>query len=206
MAFAVLILTSRNLLVILNIYLYLSSLSRDASHAAPASLGYRTLYASQLMSNLHNPRHKPLSSNLTLIRGIHIAMNFSISLTLISLSNDISTNPGPVRNFSIPKLNVCGLKISHLNTRSILPKIDSHRLLVKDNLFDVFAGSETWLKPSISDSEVAIPGYSIVRMDCHGKICGGTAIYICDGLPFNSLTTVGFRNRLRLNFDLLIYD
>ena len=90
MAFAVLILTSRNLLVILNIYLYLSSLSRDASHAAPASLGYRTLYASQLMSNpsmkeyshLHNPRHKPLSSNLTLIRGIHIAMNFSISLTL----------------------------------------------------------------------------------------------------------------------------
>ena len=64
MAFAVLILTSRNLLVILNIYLYLSSLSRDASHATPESLGYITLYASQLMSNpsmkeyshLHNPR------------------------------------------------------------------------------------------------------------------------------------------------------
>ena len=57
---------------------------------------------------------------------------------------------------------------------------------MKDNLFDVFAGSETWLKPSISDSEVAIPGYSIVRMDCHGKIGGGTAIYICDGLPFKT--------------------
>ena len=193
-----LILTSRNLLVILNIYLCLSSLSKDASHATPESLGYRTLYASQLMSNpsmkeyshLHNPRrptgHKPLSSSLKLIRGLHIAMNFSISLTLISLSNDVSTNPGPVRNFSIPKLNVRGLKISHLNTRSILPKIDTLRLLVKDNPFDVFSSSETWLKPSILDSEVAIPGYSIVRMDRHGKIGGGTAIYIRDGLPFKT--------------------
>ena len=107
-------------------------------------------------------------------------------MTLISLSNDVSTNPGPVSNFSIPKLNVRGLKISHLNTRSILPKIDSLRLLVKDNPFDVFSISETWLKPSISDSEVAIPGYSIVRMDRHGKIGGGTAIYIRDGLPFKT--------------------
>ena len=73
-----------------------------------------------------------------------------------------------------------------VNTRSILPKIDSLRLLVKDNPFDVFSISETWLKPSISDSEVAIPGYSIVRMDRHGKIGGGTAIYIRDGLPFKT--------------------
>jgi hypothetical protein len=58
MTFAVLILTSRNLLVILNIYL------------TPESLGYRTLYVSQLMSNssikeyshLHNPR-RPTGHN-----------------------------------------------------------------------------------------------------------------------------------------------
>ena len=175
MAFAALILTSRYLLAVIGYieytYLYLSSLSRDASHATPKSLGYRTLYASQLMSDpsmkeyshLRNPhhstKHKPLSANLKLIRGLHIAMNFSISLTLISLSNDVSPNPVFVCNFSIPQLNVRGLKISHLNTRSILPKLDSLRLLVKDNPFDIFSTSETWLKPSISDSEVAIPAW-----------------------------------------------
>ena len=57
---------------------------------------------------------------------------------------------------------------------------------MKDNPFDVFSTSETWLKPSVSDSEVAIPGYSIVKMDRHGKIGGGIAIYICDGLPFKT--------------------
>ena len=57
---------------------------------------------------------------------------------------------------------------------------------MKDNPFDVFSISETWVKPSTSDSEVAIPGYSIVRMDRHGKIGGGTAIYIRDGLPFKT--------------------
>ncbi len=107
--------------LVLNIYLCLSSLSKDASHATPESLGYRTLYASQLMSNpsmkeyshLHNPRrptgHKPLSSSLKLIRGLHIAMNFSISLTLISISNDVSTrtNPGPVRNLILNTQTYC---------------------------------------------------------------------------------------------------
>ena len=82
-------------------------------------------------------------------------------MILIFLSNDISTNPGPNCSFSIPPPNVGGLKISQLNTRSILPKIYSLRLLTKDNPYDVFSVSETWLKPSISDAQISLPGYSV---------------------------------------------
>ena len=59
--------------------------------------------------HLHNPKRdassdylSPVSPSRKLIRGLHIAMNFSISMILISLSNDIESNPGPICNFSIP--------------------------------------------------------------------------------------------------------
>ena len=168
----------------------------------PEACNYESLYVSQLLStpnmteysHLHNPRRShatstclsPVSPSKKLMRGLHIAMNFSISMILISLSNDIATNPGPTCNFSIPPPNVRGLKISHLNTRSILPKIDTLRLEMKDKPFDIFSASETWLKPDISDSEVALPGYSIIRMDRQNKIGGGTAIYVRDGIPFKT--------------------
>ena len=196
MAFIVSAFTPRNSLIILHIYLYLSSFSRKVSRSPPADLNHKTLYVSQLLSNPMSNSHsyitrhptstKPLLSNTKLIRGFRIAMNFSISMILIFLSNDISTNPGPNCSFSIPPPNVRGLKISQLNTRSILPKIDSLRLLMKDNPYDVFSVSETWLKPSISDAEISLPGYSVVRMDRCEKIGGGTAIYVRDSLPFKT--------------------
>ena len=197
MAFIVSAFTPRNSLIILHIYLYLSSFSRKVSRSPPADLNHKTLYVSQLLSNpmskyshsyitRHPTSTKPLLSNTKLIRGFRIAMNFSISMILIFLSNDISTNPGPNCSFSIPPPNVRGLKISQLNTRSILPKIDSLRLLMKDNPYDVFSVSETWLKPSISDAEISLPGYSVVRMDRCEKIGGGTAIYVRDSLPFKT--------------------
>ena len=57
---------------------------------------------------------------------------------------------------------------------------------MKDNPYDVFSVSETWLKPSVSDAEISLPGYSVVRMDCCEKIGGGTAIYVRDSLPFKN--------------------
>ena len=169
--------------------------------STPDNHNYKTLYVSQLLStpnmteyyHLHNPKRDASSDYLSsvspsrkLIRGLHIAMNFSISMILISLSNDIESNPGPICNFSIPPPNVRGLKISHLNTRSILPKIDTLRLEMKDKPFDFFSASETWLKPDISDSEIGLPGYSIIRMDRQNKVGGGTAIYVRDGIPFKT--------------------
>ena len=77
-----------------------------------------------------------------------------------------------------------GLKIAHLNVRSILNKMDDVRSLIRNKRFDIFTSSETWLNPSIKDSELNIPGYTLVSHDRTGKRGGGTAIYVRNSIPY----------------------
>ena len=78
------------------------------------------------------------------------------------------------------------LKILSLNARSLLPKIDHLRGVCLSESFDVIVVTETWLSLDILDSEVGIPGYSLVRKDrnCH---IGGVAIYISTSIPYSPL-------------------
>ncbi len=87
-------------------------------------------------------------------------------------------------NFEIKQCRKRGLKVCHLNIRSLLPKTDSLRSFMTKNPFDVVAVSETWLKPTITNAEIRIPNYSIMQQDRIDKSGGGTAFYICEGLPY----------------------
>ena len=58
-----------------------------------------------------------------------------------------------------------GLHFTHLNIRSLLPKLPQLKLTIKDTNAAVLSFSETWLDDSISDNEVKIEGYNIVRLD-----------------------------------------
>ena len=119
------------------------------------------------------------------IKDQYILMISNCHVLLIMISNNISTNPGPFHiTKELPKAR--GLKISHLNVRSLLPKLDDIRILLKDGPFDIFTISETWLNASILDQELHIPGYSVIRQDRADKQGGGTAAYIRDGIPFKS--------------------
>ena len=77
---------------------------------------------------------------------MRIFIIFSLVATLICLSGDVETNPGHF-NFEDNGCYTRGLKVCHLNVRSLLLKIDSLRLFISKNPFDVIAMSETWLKP-----------------------------------------------------------
>ena len=76
---------------------------------------------------------------------MHIFKLRLAAYSIIFLSGDISINPGPkmnipsvVRNeFEFPSKR--GLQISHLNVRSIIYKMDSIQLMLKDKRFDVFS-------------------------------------------------------------------
>ena len=92
---------------------------------------------------------KYLTTSTRLLIGMRIFINFSLVAILIRLSGDVETNPGPF-NFEVKECRT-----------SLLPKIDSLRLFVSKNPFDVIALSETWLKPSTTDAEIDIPNYSI---------------------------------------------
>ena len=115
------------------------------------------------------------------VRLLNTAMTASL---VIILAGDISSNPGPskfnINNFSRKR----GFKFAHLNAQSIVNKIDEIRLLLCDKAFQVFAVSESWLVSSILDSEVSVPGYTLIRNDRKARQGGGTAIYVKDGIPF----------------------
>lgn len=58
-----------------------------------------------------------------------------------------------------------GLHFIHINAQSLLPKIDEVNLLSIKTNASVICISETWLDKSVSDSEVAVNGYNIMRND-----------------------------------------
>ena len=117
--------------------------------------------------------------------GLTLMLNSTYAMMMICLSNDVSLNPGPTVTQSTNLPTIRGFKISHLNVRSITHKMDSIRLLLKDNTLDVFTVSETWLSPKVTDAEITIPGYSVVRKDRNSR-GGGVAMFIRDGIPFKT--------------------
>lgn len=114
--------------------------------------------------------------------------------TIISLSNDVSFNPCPLNEFSTEHptqlfIKARGLKITHLNIRSLLPKMDELRLLMSSNPLDVLAVSETWLNESIGDAEESLPGYTFIRRDRPLQRAGGS--FVKDGLPYSYRQDLG---------------
>ena len=79
------------------------------------------------------------------------------------------------------------LSIYYANCRSILPKLDALRVEVSSTNPSVIALTETWLDTSIPNSELCIPGYSIVRRD-RDRRGGGILLFVNDQLSITSVT------------------
>ncbi|CAB4033973.1 Hypothetical predicted protein, partial [Paramuricea clavata] len=117
-----------------------------------------------------------ISPSFKVRAGIKLLNAGLCAYSLVLIAGDVSRNPGPAnisqdsQNFSdIGFPSNRGLKIAHLNVRSITNKIDSLRLLLLNNPFDVLTISETWLTKNISDPELNIQGYSFIRNDRKSK-------------------------------------
>ena len=107
------------------------------------------------------------------------------ALALIALAGDIESNPGYQTLDDIR--NTRGLKIAHLNVRSLVHKTDSLRLEgIDSKTVDILTLSETWLDGNICDTEINLPGFVCVRQDRTGikEGYGGVAIYVREGLAF----------------------
>ena len=70
-----------------------------------------------------------------------------------------------------------GLKVIHLNIRSIVPKIDLLRAWVYLHKPNVITLSETFLNSDISDNEISISNYVLYRSDRISRH-GVVAIYV----------------------------
>ena len=82
----------------------------------------------------------------------------------------------------VPELNSKGIKFGHINIRSLPNKIDQFRHMCT-NVFDVVSINETWCDGTVSDSEIELPGYFLLRRD-RNRNGGGTALYIKNGIDF----------------------
>ena len=116
------------------------------------------------------PTWNPMSMRLTKICQI---LQYCLLDSLVLLAGDVSPNP----RWALPALNQHGLKIAHLNVRSLSQHWDEFQILIQENPFDVMCLTETWLKPNMADSEFHLGGYNLIRNDRTGKGAGGTAIY-----------------------------
>ena len=73
-----------------------------------------------------------------------------------------------------------GLVIACLNVNSLMAHIDELRVFMQDSKIDVLAINESKLDSSISDHEVYIPGFEIIRKDrmVNGRKGGGVCLYL----------------------------
>ena len=82
--------------------------------------------------------------------------------------------------------NTRGLKIAHLNTNGLLPKLDYLKIMLNGTFFDIFAVSETKLDANILDDEIKIDGYVSYRLD-RNRHGGGVLFYVNNQLESHLL-------------------
>ena len=98
------------------------------------------------------------------------------NLIYINCNSDVPAVPKlqSTENHQKPKI-----KIGHLNIRSLKNRVHllQLRILVRDNDFDIFSVSETWLKSIVTNAEVEIAGYKLSRQDRPKTAGGGVCVY-----------------------------
>ena len=114
---------------------------------------------------------------------------FKFYQILFLLSSDISLNPGPCQMQFIDgktwePLKTRGLHFFHLNVNSLLSKIDEPRDITNYIKPAILGITESKLDSSVTNAEVNINGYSIIRND-KNRNGGGAACYIKNDLCFN---------------------
>ena len=108
---------------------------------------------------------------------------------MLLLSGDISLNPGPCQTQFIDDktwepLKTRGLHFCHLNVNSLLSKIDELKDITNYIKPGFLGITESKLDSSVTNAEVNINGYSIIRND-RNRNGGGVACYIRNDLCFN---------------------
>ena len=98
-----------------------------------------------------------------------------------------SVNFGSNGKFLNHRINGRGLQMASLNINSLLAHIDELRLFLSSTKFDVFAINETKLDSTVSDNEIYVSGYEVVRKDrkVNGRNGGAVCIYIPSNLNYH---------------------
>jgi hypothetical protein len=128
---------------------------------------------------LSSSSQKPVSGCRFLLYACYI------SFTLISLSGDVQTNPGPDGSLNFWYQNVRSLKANYRDstTNCVLNKLSCLQDVVYGNSIDVIALTETWLSNHVRNDEILPVGYKLFRRDRQtGKRGGGVLLAVKDSV------------------------
>ena len=104
------------------------------------------------------------------------------------------------RESQIEKNPESKIKLSHLNIRSLKNRdhLSRFRLLVQQIKHEIITISETWLNSTVSNADIELEGYKILRLDRLGKVGGGVCMYYRNDLKvsylkeLSSISSFGF--------------
>ncbi|XP_072030141.1 uncharacterized protein [Amphiura filiformis] len=103
-------------------------------------------------------------------------------------SGDVHVNPGPRMSNTTPAdfslFPKKGLNFLHVNTRSLIPKLSNLKVIAQQTNAAVIAITETMLDSSVTDNEIGIDNYNVLRCD-RNRNGGGACLYIRSDLAFN---------------------
>jgi hypothetical protein len=106
-------------------------------------------------------------------------------ILLILICGDVAINPGPDYQSSEEFTNEClklwklkGIKILHLNARSLVNKINEMRIICNKSMPDLLCISESWLNNGHEDVEFRITGYDLYRKDKMFANGGGVCLFV----------------------------
>lgn len=57
------------------------------------------------------------------------------------------------------------------------------------NSYNIIAVAESWLNKVITDAQIALTSYNILRADHRGRVGGGVALFVHDGLQSCTLAS-----------------
>ena len=77
-----------------------------------------------------------------------------------------------------------GIKVAHLNVRTLLSNIDEIRLLLSSHNIHILCVNETRLDTSISDQEIHVDGFSVLRKD-RNRSGGGVAVFVSNSISYS---------------------
>lgn len=99
--------------------------------------------------------------------------------------------------------NLKGMHFIHLNARSFLPKMAEMRIIASISKTSLIAISKTWIDNSVTDSEISIEGYHILRKD-RNRSGGGVCVYVRSNLAFARRTDIDSDNLESLWLELYL--
>ena len=88
-----------------------------------------------------------------------------------------------------------GLKVGHLNVRSLYNKYDEIMSILTQSQLGILCLNETWLDNTITNSQIHIPGYVIERRD-RNRCGGGVSMYIREDIDYELRTDIASVNTL----------